>query len=60
MLRAIYSLGLAVALLGTMAITPVQASEAHPFATAHYVLQVSEADPARWNLAMNNAVVRST
>lgn len=56
MLRAIYSLGLAVALLGTMVATPAQASAEHPFATHHYVLQVSEANPARWNLAMNNAV----
>lgn len=26
-----------------------------PFATAHLVLQVSQDDPARWNLALNNA-----
>lgn len=30
-------------------------SDSHPFAKHHYVLQVSEADPARWNLALNNA-----
>ncbi|MGH7067745.1 MAG: DsrE family protein [Acetobacteraceae bacterium] len=27
----------------------------HPFATLHVVIQVSENDPARWNLALNNA-----
>lgn len=27
----------------------------HPFATAHAVLQVSQGNPARWNLVLNNA-----
>lgn len=27
----------------------------HPLATAHVVMQVSENDPARWNLALSNA-----
>lgn len=27
----------------------------HPFATVHLVIQVSENDPARWTLALNNA-----
>lgn len=27
----------------------------HPFAAVHLVIQVSENDPARWNLALNNA-----
>ena len=30
-------------------------SDSHPFATHHYVIQVSENNPARWTLAMNNA-----
>lgn len=29
--------------------------DSHPFAEAHYVIQVSQNDPARWKLAMNNA-----
>lgn len=32
-----------------------QADDTHPFATHHYVIQVSQDDPALWNLAMNNA-----
>jgi len=39
------------ALLGSTA----RADEAHPFATHHYVIQVSQDDPALWTLAMNNA-----
>jgi intracellular sulfur oxidation DsrE/DsrF family protein len=27
----------------------------HPFVKTHLVIQVSEADPARWNLALNSA-----
>jgi intracellular sulfur oxidation DsrE/DsrF family protein len=49
------SLGVAAVLLGSVLAGPAQAGDSHPFATAHYVLQVSEDDPARWNLAMNNA-----
>lgn len=30
-------------------------SNSHPFATHHYVIQISEDNPARWTLAMNNA-----
>jgi intracellular sulfur oxidation DsrE/DsrF family protein len=29
-------------------------SDSHPFATHHYVIQVSQADPERWTLALNN------
>ena len=58
MSRMIYSLGLAAVLAGAvMTTTPaLAADEGKPFATAHYVLQVSEDDPARWTLAMNNAL----
>ena len=57
MLRVKDILGVTAVLLGAAVMNPAQAaSDAHPFATAHYVIQVSEGDPARWNLAMNNAV----
>lgn len=46
---------LAVLALSTLLALPVHADDTHPFATQHYVLQVSQNDPARWNLAMNNA-----
>ncbi len=56
MFRVMHSFFLATVLLGITVASPVRADESHPFATAHYVLQVSQDDPARWKLAMNNAV----
>jgi len=56
MLRVKDILGVTAVALSAIVMNPAQAaSDAHPFATAHYVIQVSEGDPARWNLAMNNA-----
>ncbi len=49
-------LGLAVLAGGSLLAMPAHAADdAHPFATHHYVIQVSEDSPARWTLAMNNA-----
>jgi len=56
MVRFTSAIALAATLAGAAFAQPAQATEAHPFATAHYVIQVSEADPARWTLAMNNAM----
>ena len=56
MLRVKDILGVTAVALGAVVMNPAQAAaDSHPFATAHYVIQVSEGDPARWNLAMNNA-----
>lgn len=39
----------------TAAQTTPQAASARPFQPARLVIQVSDAEPARWNLALNNA-----
>lgn len=60
-MRAFYKLLAALAALGLLAGPAVASaadssgSNSHPFAKHHYVIQVSENDPARWTLAMNNA-----
>jgi len=47
----------ALALFGLIAgpIVGVADDDSHPFATHHYVIQVSQDDSARWTLALNNA-----
>lgn len=55
MYRTATLLALTVAFLTAPFTHAAQAGKGKPFATAHYVLQVSENDPARWTLAMNNA-----
>ncbi len=52
LLAALASLGL---LAGPLTASAAAGSDSHPFAKHHYVIQVSENDPARWTLAMNNA-----
>jgi intracellular sulfur oxidation DsrE/DsrF family protein len=54
-----YRIATIIALLAAFLTTPLahaaQADKDKSFASAHYVLQVSQDDPARWTLAMNNA-----
>lgn len=60
-MRAIFKLLIRLAVIALFA-GPVAAmaasatgSDSHPFAKYHYVIQVSQDNPARWTLAMNNA-----
>lgn len=55
MLRTLQFIGTVTVLALLAAFSPAHAEDNHPFATAHYVFQVSQGDPERWNLAMGNA-----